>query len=122
MSFDATRHLYYYILRIFLPISIIITVSWVLFYLHDYRKRVDGAAANLLLFIAFNFTISSDLPRLGYLTLIDMFLVSTFIVTALVLVLSVYLRRMESDGRIAAIQGIDRYVLIFYPFAYVIEN
>jgi hypothetical protein len=48
-----------------------------------------------------------------------MFLVSTFIVTALVLVLSVYLKRMEYDGRIEMIQRIDRYVLIFYPFAYI---
>lgn len=120
LGFDASRHLYYYIFRILLPMMIIITVSWVLFFLRDYAKRVDAASANLLLFIAFNFTISTDLPRLGYLTLIDMFLVSTFVVTALVLVLAVYLRRIELDGRIARVEKIDRYVLMFYPVAYLI--
>ena len=77
-------------------------------------------SANLLLFIAFNFTISNDLPRLGYLTLIDMFLVSTFVVTALVLVLAVYLRRRELDGRIEHVQKVDQYVLMFYPITYLI--
>ena len=120
LGFDASRHLYYYIFRILLPMMIIITVSWVLFFLRDYAKRVDAASANLLLFIAFNFTISNDLPRLGYLTLIDMFLVSTFVVTALVLVLAVYLRRRELDGRIEHVQKVDQYVLMFYPITYLI--
>ena len=120
LGFDASRHLYYYIFRIFLPMLIIITVSWVLFFLRDYGKRVDAASANLLLFIAFNFTISRDLPRLGYLTLLDMFLISTFVVTGFVMVLSVYLRRMETDGRIDLVQRIDGYVLTIYPLAYFI--
>ena len=47
-----------------------------------------------LLFIAFNFTISNDLPRLDYLTFIDIILVSTFVVTSLVIILALW----ESRG------------------------
>lgn len=119
-GFVAERHLNYYISRIFLPILIIIIVSWVTFFLRDYGKRVDVAGGNLLLFIAFSFTISGDLPRLGYLTLMDILLISTFVVTGLMLVLSVYLRRQEADGHLARIQRIDRLVLAFYPLAYLL--
>jgi hypothetical protein len=65
----------------------------------DYAKRIDAAGANLLLFIAFNFAISGDLPRLGYLTFLDTLLISALLVTAVVLILSVYPRRKDMSGR-----------------------
>jgi hypothetical protein len=117
-EFSATRHVEYYFFRILLPLIVIISVSWILFFLKDYAKRVDAAGANLLLFIAFNFAISSDLPRLGYLTFLDTLLISAFLVTAIVLILSVYLRRQDMKGRDRFVARVDRYVIIFYPLAY----
>ncbi|UCD35768.1 MAG: hypothetical protein JSU90_02735, partial [Nitrospiraceae bacterium] len=118
--FEARRHLEYYIFRILLPILIILLVSWVVFFLKDYSKRIDVAGGNLLLFIAFNFTISSDLPRLGYLTFMDAIMISAFVVTALVLILSVFLKRIAEAGREELALKIDRYVLRWlYPLAYI---
>jgi hypothetical protein len=118
-GFSAKRHIAYYIFRILLPLTVIIAVSWILFFLKDYAKRVDAAGANLLLFIAFNFAISNDLPRLGYLTFLDTLLISAFLVTAVVLILSVYLRRQDMRGRQDFVAKVDRYVITFYPLAYL---
>jgi hypothetical protein len=118
--FNATRHLDYYMYRIFLPILIIVLVSWFGFFLRDYGKRVDVAGANLLLFIAFNFTISNDLPRLGYLTFLDTFLVTAFVITSMVFLLAVYMKRMETDGKTALAHRIDAHVMWLYPLAYLL--
>lgn len=119
-GFTAERHLNYYAYRIFLPVLVIIVIAWVTLFLRDYGKRVEVAGGNLLLFIAFNFTISSDLPRLGYLSFLDTLLLSAFVVTGCMFVLAVYMRRLEAGGASAVLQRIDGWVIWLYPLAYVL--
>jgi hypothetical protein len=116
----ARRHLSYYIFRIFIPLILISMVSWVAFFLKDYSKRVDISGANLLVFIAFNFTIGSDLPRLGYLTFLDTILIIAFVVTALTVIFNVALKRLETMGKTDLTQKIDTYLLWGYPIFYVV--
>ena len=117
----AHRHLNYYIIRIFIPIVLIVIVSWVPSFLGDFSKRVDIANGTLLLFIAFNFTISNDLPRLGYLTFLDTLLLSTFVLTGLVLIYNVILKRLESHGRVKLVRNVDRYTVWLHPLIYAIS-
>lgn len=117
--FEAVRQLTYYIARIFVPLILIIIVSWITFFLKDYDKRVDVTAANLLLFIAYNFTIANDLPRLGYLTFFDKILISTFGISVLVVVYNVILKRLEVIGKGEMANQIDNFMDWIYPILYI---
>lgn len=118
-QFQGQRQLIYYALRIFIPIFIIIFISWSTFFLRDYVKRSDIAGANLLLFIAFNFAIASDLPRLGYATLLDWVMLFTFVFTSLIFAYNLYLRLLETRENIALAERIDKIMIWLYPVMYL---
>lgn len=119
LGFLGHRHLQYYFLRIFGPMVVLVLVSWATFFLDDFRKRIDISGANLLVFVAFNFTISDSLPQLGYLTFMDFVLQMMFLVTGAVVVFNVALRRLVVRGKEALARRIDNYVVKWvFPLGY----
>jgi hypothetical protein len=117
-SFKAHRQMSYYLYRIFIPLLLIIIVTWVTFFLKDYMRRIEFTAANLLLFIAFNFTLGGDLPQLGYITFADGIMMATFVISAAAVVFNVILRRLDITERKALAERIDKYTIWVYPLAY----
>jgi len=111
----AQRHVMYYVVRIFVPLALLIAVSWISFFLKDYSKRVDVSAGNLLAFIAFNFTLGSDLPRLGYLTFLDQLMVIAFAFAAIMVIYNVIMRRLERSGMPHGMETLDSILLWLYP-------
>ncbi len=119
LGFTGRRHIQYYALRIFLPLLVLVAVSWMSFFLDDYSKRIDIAGANLFVFVAFNFTISDSLPQLGYLTFLDFILQWMFLVTAAVIVINVGLKRMQIVGHEDIARTIDNNVIKWiFPLGY----
>lgn len=115
LGFSAHRHLQYYVLRIFLPLGILLAVTYSTFLLRDFARRIEICTTALLTFVAFNFAISNDLPRLGYLTFLDAVIGFFFLIIGLTVVWNVVLRRMELNGRGELARHIDFYTLWIYP-------
>ena len=119
LAFQGHRHLTYYTIRVFLPMLVLISVSWALFFLDEYRKRIEIAGGNLLVFVAFNWAISADLPKLGYLTFLDFVLQCMFLMTGALIVFSVALRRLKVAGREDTARKLDNYAIKWiYPLGY----
>lgn len=119
-SFSAPRHLNYYLLQVFLPIILIILISWFTFFLRDYTRRIEAAAANILLFIAFSWSLADNYPRLGYLTFLDAIMTVTFAVNVLVLLYNVFMKRLETEGKAERVQRIDNVLDWAYPLLYAV--
>lgn len=119
LEFRGHRHTQYYLTRIFLPLLVLVAVSWSVFFLDGYRKRAEVAGANLLVFVAFNWMISEELPKLGYLTFLDFILQWMFVVTGLIVVVNVFLSRIKANGYEALADQLDGYIFRWiYPVGY----
>ncbi len=118
--FSAPRYLMYYVFRLFVPILLIISVSYVTFFLKDYTKRIEVATGNLLLFIAFSWSLAEEYPRMGYLTFMDVIMAITFVINTLVVIYNVYLKWLENHGRGEQADRIDRLADWLYPLGYIV--
>ncbi len=119
--FAAPRHLDYYLFRIIVPILLIITVSYITFFLKDYSRRIEIATGNLLLFIAFSWSLGDNYPRMGYLTFIDAIMAITFVINTAVVVLNVYFKVLEQKGQREKADRLEAPFNYIYPLAYLIS-
>ena len=118
--FSAPRHLDYYIFRILIPVLLIILVSYITFFLKDYTRRIEIATGNLLLFIAFSFSLGDNYPRMGYLTFLDAIMAITFIINTLVVALNVYYKWLEQKGDREKADRLEAPMNYIYPVAYLL--
>ncbi len=119
--FSAPRHLDYYIFRVFVPILLIIVVSYITFFLKDYTRRIEIATGNLLLFIAFSFSLGENYPRMGYLTFIDAIMAITFIINTGVVALNVYYKWLEQNNQREKADRLEAPMNYIYPLAYLLS-
>ncbi len=117
---SAPRHLDYYIFRILVPILLIITVSYITFFLKDYTRRIEIATGNLLLFIAFSWSLGENYPRMGYLTFLDALMAITFFINTLVVVLNVYFKYLENKGEGEKADRLEAPMNYIYPLTYLV--
>ncbi len=114
-------HRIYYIFRLFVPILLIISVSYITFFLKDYSRRIEIATGNLLLFIAFSFSLGENYPRMGYLTFLDAIMAITFIINTLVVALNVYFKWLEQKGERDKADRLEAPFNFIYPITYLVS-
>ena len=81
------------------PTALIVLIGRGIFFMFDHNTQIAAASANLLVFIAFNLAVSDSLPRLVNLTSLDSIVVAGFVASISSLLLALYLKGIESDGR-----------------------
>lgn len=97
---ETQRRSGFYIWRAFLPLMLIVIVAWLSLWVPLFNVPTGPfplSIGALLTAITFNFSISSSLPRVSYLTFFDAFFLICCISIFLTLVINVYLTKRQQE-------------------------
>ena len=92
LTLKAERIASYYVFKVILPIFFILIISWSVFWVRgsELEAKVNVTIVCLLALIAYNFIIDGDLPKLDYLTFLDLFILVSYFYTGLATILCVH--------------------------------
>jgi len=110
----------YYLWKIFLTVIIIVSLTWVVFWMSDERlgRRAGVSSSGILTVIAYQFVTTSTLPRVSYLTVADRVMTVSIITIAATMVVSVFVDRIGFENQAAKLR-IDRACRWIFPLAYL---
>ncbi len=123
-EFTATRNVQNYILKVIFPLVLIVMMSWCVFWTDPTNSNTQFSIAvtSMLTLIAYRFTVDTQLPRLPYMTRLDVFfLVSTLLVFfSLIEVLVTTI--LDNKQQIERAKKIDRYCRVIVPVIFAIAS
>ena len=110
----------YYLWKIFLTVIIIVSLTFVVFWMSDERlgRRAGVSSSGILTVIAYQFVTTATLPRVSYLTVADRVMTISIITIAATMVMSVIVDRIDV-GNPAAKLRIDRACRWIFPVVYL---
>ncbi|WP_433989498.1 Cys-loop ligand-gated ion channel (plasmid) [Pseudoseohaeicola sp. NH-UV-7] len=120
LQISAERYLSYYFWKIMLPISLIVFMSWCVFWINpeQFGTQLGLSATSVLTMIAFIFSTTSMLPRLGYFTMLDRYVAGATVFVFLALLQSLCTGYLASKDRTAIAGRIDLISRFAFPLAF----
>ncbi len=123
-TIEIQRKYSFYLWKIFLPLLLMVILSWTVFWIDtsELSSQVTISVTTILTVIAFAFAISNSLPKVPYLTFIDVFFLACYVfvfITAIELTL-VHLAGRSKNDRLG--MSIRRFSRIVLPVLFVITN
>jgi hypothetical protein len=109
----------FYLWKVILPLFIIVALSWAVFWMTDesFASRTRMSATGVLTIVAYQFVVAQDLPRVGYLTLLDQITVASFVLLAITVLQSLWVSRLKPIS-IERARSVDRASRWAFPIAY----
>jgi len=120
-EFTAARDVRYFVWKVILPLILIVMMSWMAFWIDpkEIGTNVTAVMTSMLTLVAYRFTFENYIPKVGYLTRIDEFMLwSTLLVFFSMLQVAVN-SRLVVKGRHNLALAIDRWSRLVYPLIFL---
>jgi len=118
-SFEAQRNTTFYILKVILPLLLLASLSWLVFWI-DIKEssiQVSVSITTILTLIAYRFAIGSSLPAVSYLTRMDSMILGATILTFAALGMVVLIQSILRSDRPVLAAKVQLACRIIFPTA-----
>lgn len=119
VNFFVERNYNYFLTKILIPIFLILIISWSVFWIRPnlIEPRLTVSIVCLLSLIAYNFVVDDDLPKLSYLTVMDLMILLSYFFSTLPTLLTI-VNHVQSEEIALKIDRVARYLI---PLLYIIS-
>lgn len=122
LSVTVERNYRYHLVNFILPLILIIGMSWVVFWINpkNANPRFSISVTAMLTLIAYRFAISSGLPKIGYLTRMDWFILGSSVLVFTSLLEVVVTSWLAENDRPDAASRLNKRMRFIAPTTFVI--
>lgn len=112
----------YYVLLFIIPLLLIIMMSWMAFWLDSSlsSSQISIATTSMLTLIAYRFIVTANLPKIAYMTRMDLFIIGSSLLIFFTLLESIVTSSISARGNAVLAQKIDKHCRWIFPCLYVL--
>lgn len=117
---DIERNYIYFLTKIYLPIIIILLMSFSVLWIKpsSLDSRLQVGVVCFLALITFTFIVDQEIPKLSYLTIMDLVILTSYVFAAITTIESIFIAKYVSDYKNA--EKIDDYLKKILPISYLL--
>jgi len=117
---NVKRNRRYYVWKVFVPLIVIVFASWAVFWVDPTQIGVQTGigTAMLLTVVAFLLSLQNILPKISYLTRLDIFVYSSLVFVFLPFVQALTTCSLAAHGKELLARRLDRWSQVIFPLAF----
>ena len=118
----ARRHVWYYALKVVLPLVFIVCMSWAAFWIdpENAGSQIGVATSSMLTLIAYRFMLGDLLPKVAYMTRLDYFILASTILVFITLIEVLITSALVRAKRGSVARKWDRWCRWLFPAAFLL--
>jgi len=122
VTIDLARRPGHILLSIILPLLVLVSLTWCIFWLDEesVANRVNISFVGILSVVAYYLVIQDSVPEISYLTMMDAFIIATFLILAATVVVSIVVDKLNRAGRKDDGDRLDRISRWAFPLGYTL--
>lgn len=121
-SFSARRNARYYVIKVIIPLILIVAMSWVVFWIDPTEGgvQIGVSMSAMLTLIAYRFAVGADLPKVSYVTRMDLFLLGATILVFATLMEVIITSTLARREQLETARRIDRWARLLFPMLFAL--